>query len=409
MGLSFPLGLGILTLFLYLINIFGIKITLHVVLLITVIFAVPLFILFRKKISGFVKESIKKLQGLHLTNIEKVILLATGFLIFSSFLNTSFWPVRHWDALTLYDFRGKVIAQTGEIKSVIFDSYYVEYPLLTSLAHTVAYLTGSSNPKFIYSIYYLSLGLVFYGLLKRFLDRNISLLFTLLLISIPIFYEHSVNSYTNLPYTFYFSLSAIYLFISDLKNNRRLLFLSALLLGLSTWTRSIEPFWLGMVFAVFILSLIRKRILNILFYLLAFLPIQQAWRMFQNIYGTRGTTVSELSGYFDTLKYFFDWQRWGTVLTFFYDYFLKPYGAVFVIFILCVFVAFSGKSRNKMWPIFFITLIFLALIFAGTFLNSILLTSGCFLGCGDAATRVGMLMYPLFIYCTALTLGKISR
>ena len=253
LGGAFPLGIGIFTLLMFLGNLIGIKFSLlnEVILLASLV--IPLMVFARKRIKIFFINLQKSFKRPVFTSVEKIMLAVLIFLVATSLVNTLYWPGHIWDSLTLY-------AETGFMKEAWIASYYWGYPLLTSLAHTIVYLCGGAYPQFLYSLFYLSLGLFFYGSLREFTSRKISMFFTLMLfITQPIFY-HSLISLTNLPYTVYLFFAAIYIYLWDKKRERGYLILSALFTGLSTWTRSVEPFWMGLLLIVVLVSLYRKRI-----------------------------------------------------------------------------------------------------------------------------------------------------
>src|SRR4030042_6796381 len=120
-----------------------------------------------------------------------------------------------------------------------------------------------------------------------------ALLAVLLLVTTPSIFAHSMIVYTNLPYTIYLVMGAIYLYFWLVRKEVRYLALSGLMTGLSTWTRSTEPFWLTNLIIVFAFFLYKRKPLAILLYLLFFLPIQQSWKIFESrtigqLYSTAG-------------------------------------------------------------------------------------------------------------------------
>ncbi|KKR53904.1 MAG: hypothetical protein UT88_C0005G0012 [Candidatus Woesebacteria bacterium GW2011_GWD2_40_19] len=277
-GMSFPLGIGVFTLLMFVTNLVGVRFGLSNELLLLFLISVPLVFLQWRRMGKFFVGSVDAIKNLKLMPVEKVMLGALAFLIVTSFINTFYWPVHIWDSVVLYDFRGHVFAETGFMKEAFIDGYYYNYPLLTSLAHTIVYLGGGRYPQFLYSIFYLSLGVGFYGLLREFVSRKTGIFFTLvLLLAQPLFY-HSLISYTNLPFTVYISLGAISIYLWDKKKEVGYLILSALLVGLSTWTRFNEPFWLATLLVVFIVSIYRKKVWNFALYSLFFFPIREVWK-----------------------------------------------------------------------------------------------------------------------------------
>ncbi|EKE12714.1 MAG: hypothetical protein ACD_13C00144G0019 [uncultured bacterium] len=407
-GMSFPLGIGVFTLLMFVTNLVGVRFGLSNELLLLFLISVPLVFLQWRRMGKFFVGSVDAIKNLKLMPVEKVMLGALAFLIVTSFINTFYWPVHIWDSVVLYDFRGHVFAETGFMKEAFIDGYYYNYPLLTSLAHTIVYLGGGRYPQFLYSIFYLSLGVGFYGLLREFVSRKTGIFFTLvLLLAQPLFY-HSLISYTNLPFTVYISLGAISIYLWDKKKEVGYLILSALLVGLSTWTRFNEPFWLATLLVVFIVSIYRKKVWNFALYSLFFFPIREVWKVFQNLLRGSGTSItSEFADYGSVLPALLDIEKQRQVASYLHKHVVVPWGAIFVAFILATVSLFILKKQKKLFLIYFITFTLLAVLIAGTIQLSI--TTDYWYRIGDAAQRLSMLFYPLFIFCIALVLQEFVK
>jgi hypothetical protein len=354
---------------------------------------------------GFFIMASLAIRKTKLLPVEKAMLAIVAFLLASSFINALYWPVSLWDSVVLYDFRAHVFATSGFMKDAFIDVYYFGYPLLTSLGHSIVYLAGGKYPQFIHSLFYLSLGIGFYGLLRELVSRKISLLFTLVLLAAsPLFY-HSLISYTNLPYTVYLSLGAICVYLWDKKKQVGYLILSALLIGLSTWTRSNEPFWAAILSVVFLVSIYRKRFLDIIIYSLIFFPIREAWLVFQgSLNNSAVSSAGQIAGYANIFSSVLNVQKWGQVIGYLYKYVAIPWGGVFAAFILACILVFFLKIQKKLFLIFFLTFTLLSVLVAGTFAFS--LTVENWYRIGDAAQRLSMLFYPLFVYCIALVMQE---
>jgi len=406
LGLSYLLGIGIFTFLMFLTNVAGIIFSLTNELLLLALIAIPLVFYKKSQIGKFSIEIVQSFKKSKMSSVEKIMLGVMAFAVISSFINTFYWPVYLWDSLVLYDFRGVIFAASGFMKEAFVDNYYTGYPLLTSLAHTIVYLSGGKYPQFLYSLFYLSLGLGFYGSLREFISRKLSLFFTaVLLITGPIFY-HSLISYTNLPYTTFLCLGALYVYLWDKKKQIGYLILSALLVGLSTWTRSVEPFWLAVFLVIFLVSIYRKRIWSVLTFSIFFFPIHEAWKVFQgSLRGTGASTVGEIVGYTKLLLALLDPTRWIQVVGYLYKYVVIPWGAIFAAFILAAISLFLIKKQRKLFLIYFITVSLLGVLAAGTFAFSEGVAN--WFAIGDAAERLSMLFYPLFIFCIAMVFGEI--
>lgn len=406
-GLSYLLGIGIFTLAMFVTNILGLKFNLLHTILIFVVLSSPLFLLSFKQVKNYCVEVCSTRKNLHLDKLEKIILIGILFLIASSFVNTLYWPVYIWDALTMYDFRSKLFISLGFVKDVVnmgYGSYYLTYPLLTSLAHTLIYLFGGSNPQFIYSLYYLSLGLVFYGELREFVSRKSSMTFTLLLLTIPQVFNQSLISYTNLPYLTYFSMGGIYLYVWSKNKNSGYLVISALLTGFSTWTRGTEPLWLALFGMVILLGIIKKKYLDILIFCIIFIPIQQMWNRYVVSFIPQSNTINGIVGNSQVILSFNNWPRFMEVFVFLYKNVIVPWGANVILFIMCfTFVVFTHKIKH-IYVMYILIFCLFILVFLGAYAFSFNFPGWNEIP--DSASRMAMIFYPLFIYSVGLTYDK---
>lgn len=408
-GLSYLLGIGFFTLVMFVTNILGLRLNLVHTILIFVALSLPLILLSHKRFKEYCRGVKNAGKNFDLDKLEKITLAGIFFVVVSSFINTLYWPVYIWDALTMYDFRAHVFIQTGFIVQSLQDiggGYYLGYPLFTSLSHTIVYLAGGYNPQFIYSLFYLSLGLVFYGQLREFVSRKFSLLFTLLLLVTPQLFNQSLVAYTNLPYTACFALSAIYFYIWDKKRVDGYLIISALLLGFSTWVRASEPFWLGVLGLVIIMSVIRKKYLDMITFSIFFFPIQQLWKYTLSSLATwQISTVNEIANYTSFLSHIFDFGRWVQVINFLYKNVINIWGVVLILFIVAfVYSLFTNKIR-EVYMLYTINFVLLFMLLIGNFIFSF--TFSGWTEIPDSASRMAMFIYPLFIYNIALIANKI--
>ncbi len=229
LALSWLTGSAAFTLILYFLNSF-LKIPLNLAssTSVFIILTLVLFIIARKNIA-FPKVEFKNnklLVGIPV--VIAVLMFATSF----------FYPVMDWDAITLFDFRARILVREGFLTNEIIEMLYGGYPMYTSLLHFWTYITGLSSPMPIYPIFTISLFVGIYFALKKILTKNISLLIASACILTPRIFENSFIAYTNLPYTVFVTLGAlyIYLFVRD-KNYRSLII--GIAFSLTTfWVRS---------------------------------------------------------------------------------------------------------------------------------------------------------------------------
>ena len=411
-GLSYLLGIGLFTLVMFVTNIMGLKFNLLHTILIFITMSLPLILLSFKQLKEYCKNVENRRKNFRLDKLEKITLAGLFFFMVSNFVNTLYWPVYIWDSLTLYDFRAKLFTGVGTIKDSIallgdnWNGYYLGYPLLTSLSHSVVYILGGDNPQFIYSLFYLSLGLVFYGQLREFASRRSSLLFTLMLLTIPQIFNMSIVAYTNLPYMTYFSLGALYFYIWDKDGKKGYLILSALLVGMSTWVRSTEPFWLVILGLVILFAIIRKRYKDILVFPIFFFPIRQAWESFGLSSISFGSTVGQVTGATSVLVNYFSVQKLQDIINFLYKGVILVWGPVFILFLGAVIYSLTTRRIKSIYMIYLITFTILAMLLAGTYVFSFAFPQWSEIP--DSASRMAMIFYPLFIYSTALVASRMN-
>jgi len=166
------------------------------------------------------------------------------------------------------------------------------------------------------------------------------------------------------------------------------------------WTRSSELFWLAVFFIVFVVSIYRKKVWSILTFSIFLFPIHEIWKIFQNILiGFGGSTAGEVAGYTKVLPTLLDVNKWGQVLVYLYKYVVIPWGGIFAAFILAAIAALLLKKK-KLFLIFFIVFVFLGVFVFGTYFFTAIMPN--WFAIVDAAERLSMFFYSLFIYALAL-------
>lgn len=403
-ALSYLLGIGIYTIILYILGLLLVPFTQLNLMLVLCVSSILLLLTEKKRIINFWSTGIvgKTDKRRDLTRVDWIILAILTVLVGSSVINTLYWPVYAWDALAVYDFRAKLFSDSGYLSSAISSGNYWGYPLFTSLSHTIFYVFGSDRPQIIYTLLYLSLIVIFYSILRKGTSRVKALMGTLFLAVIPDIFDHSLYAYTNLPYTVYFSIGSIYILEYVRKQDKyKTLILGILLVGLSTWVRSKETFWIVPLIFIAYESVRKKSVYEILMFVSIFFPIQYVWKFIQNqqpivtkidyieIAKNMGhDMVGSAYRLFDVLKYDF-------------DNIVMAWPNLFIIFGMTVFYSYVNKIRSHIIPLCFIMLTF-ALIIAGTFLLS--LTYPHWKEIGDSAMRLSMVLLPLLVYYTSITL-----
>lgn len=408
-SVSYLLGIGVFTFIVFLVNyFFGVGFSLqNTFFLISGLILVLFPFVFKDFVKYFKSLSFSKIHLVR--NYRTLFFIFVFILFFYTLINNLYWPVSDWDALALYDFRAKVfLSEPSLLKAGLNNSYFVHYPLLTSLAHLFVYQTGLSNPKFIYSLFYLSFVFIFYSSLKRSVGSNKAVFFSLILALVPEIFGHSTMAYTNLPYTVYLCSGVFYLYEWIKNKQRSLLVLSGLLVGLSSWVRISEPFWMVPVLIVIFFSIKRKDFFSTFIYFFSVYVFYKAWILFMNkVFALTEISISLslFDRYLPILK-MINQERIILVFEYLYKNVFSSWGLLFPIFILASLFLFLNLGRRKkeievfyFWSIIFLFFVFL---FFGTLLFSY--TFPDWQHIPDSARRMSMFFIPILIYYLSLVL-----
>lgn len=408
LGLSYLLGIGLFTLLIFFGSWMGIKISTMSVLISLLLLLIILQFLcdVLKRNTKIRLPKILLLVG-ELNLYEKLTFSLIVIVIGLSFLMTSYYPVNVWDALALYDFRAKIIAQMGYFTQIANQfTYFAHYPLLTSLTHTIVYLFGANNPQFTYSLYLISFAAIFFSIIKKNSGRLVALLATLILVSSPIIFKHSTLAYTNLPYTVFYVTGVAYLYFSVINDRLDYMFVSSLLIGLSTWARAAEPFWVTGIVLVLVYSTYKKSLYPLFVYLPTFLIIQQPWNIYLTHYfGKIASTSDQIMSASGILFGQIDVQRVVDVSTYIYKNILLSWGPIAILFLVTIFIDLKNKSIRKHLTLLLVIFTNILLLFIGTYVFSI--NTKEWKDIPDSARRMSMFFVPLMIYYVGLVSGKV--
>ena len=367
--------------------------------------------------------------------LTKTLLIILVILGINSLLQNYFWPVSDWDALALYDFRGKVVASTGSFISGIELGYFFQYPPFTSLLHSMLYVVGFDRVKIWYSLLYFSLLIVFYAQLRKHTTTPISLAGTVSLASNPLILEHATIAYTNLSYTIFLSLGILYLVDwFRTQSVSTILLGSTLVLG-SSWVRLTEPFWLvPLLILAFILIVNLRQQRTRKYALAAAVGImliywgKGIWQNFLNeLFAQNLTVVAEQTAaptavtttppVQNTLSWLsavpvigafapyitaltskdvpFILQRASEIASYMYAYILPTVAAYLVPALVLAYFDISKKTIHSI-ALLCVLILYLMLLFMGTLLFSLL--DGSWSEIGGSANRMSMFLIPLFIF-----------
>jgi hypothetical protein len=283
LGLSFLLSTGLMSVLYF----FYIWKTNHVEAfefwIITIVLTVILFVLKRPRVSF--KQL--RLPEIHIKSDFVVIfcwvIILTLFA--TSIIISSYTPVHNPDSIYLFDFRAKVMFVSQRLRDITQILNWAQFPMFTSMIGLIWRFLGIDNPSSYYPLMYLSFALVFYSTLRKVLDKNLASVGTLLMYVTPItFWQSQLDGLTNLPYTVFLCLSVFYIysFMKIRKPPFSDIFLSSIFLGLSSWTRGIEPIWVVPLFLAACILVFKNKMWMIFIYYLVFELIREIWPTFVN-------------------------------------------------------------------------------------------------------------------------------
>lgn len=403
LGLSYLLGVGLVTLLTFYLSWLGLKITSNHILAIVAVLIVSSYLLCLKlkREIHLVLPNFRKIF-LDMEWYERAVLFIILFVFGLSFVLMIYYPVNAWDALALYDFRAKIMASLGYFVQIQGNfTYFSQYPLLTSLTHTIVYLFGGNNPQFTYPFYLISFALLVFSLARKDVGRFVAMATALFIVTNPETLQNSLIAYTNLPYTVFYVIGVIYLYKAVKDNKNVYIFLSALLIGLSTWVRADEPFWLTGAIVIIIYSIYKKSLIPSLVYFPIFLLIQQPWSIYAaHLFGQSYSTTGQLTLVGKSVLSGVNFGRILDVTIFIYKNVVLSWGFISAAFLIAIIVDIKNKFSHYRLIMLSIIIINLLGLIAGTYIFS-LEVSG-WKDIPDSALRLAMFFPPLMIYYVGL-------
>jgi hypothetical protein len=358
LALSFPIGIQIFTLSVFVFNfVFGVQLTQ------VTGWALGLSLTLLLLLVNTAKKSQKVILTFKPTYLFAAILIVVLLLFFSALISSHWFPITDWDAVTLYDFRAKVILRTGWISDTLFRARFTDYPLLTTLGHWWMRVNGSFTPLPIYQMFLWSFVLVVFSALNKNFSKRTSLLATLFIVLCPKLFEQSFVAYSNLPYTIYLIIGLIYFNIWFSERNSENLSMALTLTLMSFWARTF-PFAAGSILAMlYVFKPTRK-----LFYVIATGGL---------IYFLINTWPFNIQIFWSSL----DFLKW-SILGYYFPYPL--------MFVLIAVYQFKNKIKNNYLLVS--TTIFWLLIILGNYYYA--LSDPNYSSIPDAAQRTTMFINP---------------
>ncbi len=353
LGLSFLIGMGLETIFMFLFDLIQLRFTALNLLALTIVLIAGLNWRNLRSFRRFKEWPRSLLKRLRKPDFRKinyywlVLMLLLAFLLIVSLVKCIYWPTTAYDSVAGYDLFGKVMAAEGKIHVSLFELGVQGprgiYPPLLQGSLSFAYLMGLGSSKIMMSLFYFSLVLVFYAQLRRYVNSTNAITFTLLMVVTPEMYAFASMSNTNVPAAAYAAPAIIYLFLWLDKRNKSFLYLASVLMGLNVWLRNDGVvFNLAGAILLFADAIRRKTYRELLTYgFIAFLPIV-AWTLYLKI------AIGIVQNRFVT-HLFWDGGRFRAIVRWIFALLFRTtyFGITFHIFLAALILNFRNIFKHK--------------------------------------------------------------
>jgi len=413
-ALSYIIGFGILSLEMFLLGIFKISlITFNILIFSLVIALVPSYLSIKNK--SLITRLGWKFGASRLSLIEIALLILIVFKVFYAFAITMIKPVINVDAFASWSLKAKVFFIEQSLMLDKSSKYFLgfghmSYPLNLSLIETWIFnVLGYWNDqlvKVIFPLFFISLLLILYCALNRVCSRTFSLLGVYLICSLPMLLYHATSEYMDLPLSACFSASIFLIFYYFGSGEAPLLYISAILAGICTWTKT-EGTPLIMVNIIILLIFfisqkqMNKRVTEIVNYLLIILVFKLPWSIFNIIYSIpkEPDKVLEIGKTFENLG------RVPVIAGIVFDKYFMNGNWNIVWFIFIVLLILSFYNYKKLLLSYPLAVIFLSL---GALLALYYFTgSYIYLIQGTTLNRNTLLVMPILIYFITTRISEI--
>jgi hypothetical protein len=407
-SLGYLLGWGIFTFSWFLLNRVGVPYTLKsAFLLILLSIAVPLTYLTitKARFKIGVQENAQRLRLalVQLPGWQKILVGVVCLLLVAPIIPSLYWPVKDWDSVVLYDYRAKTFAATGFMTEGIAGGYFFGYPLMTSLAHTVFHVAKFPYPGIVHSLFFVALVTLAYTSLRKNVERGWALVWTVMIAMSPGLFGHAFMTYTNLAYTAYLVVGYLYLHRWFIDKNRSTLIISALLIGMSTWTRSAEPFWLLPILLVVGAAVVQRKWLELVLFPSLVSIFRNTWIRFEQSHlDSSGSLTSNAPGYIQLLLKPENYLNIFVVTQYFFQHVILPSLMIYLFLAIGIWLFVRSKAYLKPDLVVMGLLIIgnLGLTFAGIFLFSLYYED--WRSVGGSAQRMSIFFGPLIFYFVAI-------
>ena len=232
-ALSPALGFGVVSLLLFFIFLFEFLTTKNQLLSTLAGLCVILIVVYRGKLFLNKRENDRKDSSLTLGSyvLWCIILLLFGLSLWFS----SAYPIFITDGND-YEATGRLIALN---KTIEREYFFRPYSPLVPLIYSFVYFLGGTHPKVVFSIFYLSLIVLFYITMKdEIQSQRLTIIFAAIIATTPFFWWHSYLGLLNFTAGYFFVLGCFYFirFFGSQEDTGKLI-VSGIGFGLAAFTR----------------------------------------------------------------------------------------------------------------------------------------------------------------------------
>lgn len=314
LGSAFPVGIGMQTLLMLLMDMVQIPLTRTNMIVSTSVLCVGLSVILLVKILHRPPYISSKTFSFKSYNL--IWLLFIGLIVYFEYLNFAkclYVPTFDRDSLAGFDTIGYVIAQEHNFKNIsIFQSdympnihnagSYIAYTPLIQLSYAFVYLLGAETSKIIPALIFLSFLFMFYGSLKRVIGMTGAAIGTFFMLMTPEMIAFSSMSSTNVIHAVFAAGGIIYITLWLKYHEKKDLWLGTVLLGLNLLCRNEGLVFIMAALAVlFLCALKDKNWKSLLVLSLSLIP-GLFWALFAKINGLYAESVTILRPFWDAEK-----------------------------------------------------------------------------------------------------------
>ena len=244
-GYSFLIGIGLETVFLFLLDIVGVQYSVGALVGLNVLSILAINAANYKGLLQLKDEfKMPSFDIKHINFVAVFLFALAAYLFYVITVKNLFWPATEHDSIGSFDKLARIMAIEGKLKISLFQ-YGLEgaggvYPPLFHGSLAYAYIFGGIYvlPKIMITLYFLSLLTVFYSVVNKYVGSTAGALLTFILMITPELFSHAALGLGNLPTTAYVCAGGLATILWLDKNDTKYFWLGAICMAFVIWIRS---------------------------------------------------------------------------------------------------------------------------------------------------------------------------